>query len=328
MQANEDRCGPPPPRIRYSFLKILTGSDLSRRRLPLMAADSGRRGPAVWLTACGHGDEVGGIVIIQDIFKRLRKTPLLRGALYAFPLMNPIGFETSSRQITLSKEDLNRSFPGNPSGSLGERIAEKIFTTIIETRPSLVLDLHNDWIKSIPYTVVDAPPGADRKAVHAKAKVFGEKIGFVTVGDPQALKTTLSYCLIQRGIPALTLELGESYTVNERIIAYGVQSIWNLLADLGMTRAMGDAAGYPVPQAYRGKVLRYSDRPFSSTSGIIRFLVKAGDLVRAGQPVARTYNAFGRLQETLFVREEGIVLGHTDSSVVFPGVRVLAFGNP
>ena len=45
-------------RNHYSFKKIMTGSDLSRRRLPVMCATSGNPGPVVWLTACSHGDEV------------------------------------------------------------------------------------------------------------------------------------------------------------------------------------------------------------------------------------------------------------------------------
>jgi predicted deacylase len=77
-----------------------------------MVLESPSPGPVVWLTACVHGDEVGGLVIIPELFKR-RGKQLMRGALYAFPLMNPLGFETASRDIILSKEDLNRSFPGN-----------------------------------------------------------------------------------------------------------------------------------------------------------------------------------------------------------------------
>ena len=95
-------------KIEYSFLKILTGSDLSQRKLPVMEAKSVNSGPVVWLTACVHGDELGGIVIIQEIFKLLKKKPLLKGTVYAFPLMNPIGFETASRHINISEE----GFPG------------------------------------------------------------------------------------------------------------------------------------------------------------------------------------------------------------------------
>ena len=35
-----------------------------------MSAESKNQGPTVWITACGHGDEVGGMVVIQEIFKK------------------------------------------------------------------------------------------------------------------------------------------------------------------------------------------------------------------------------------------------------------------
>ncbi|MBU2520620.1 MAG: succinylglutamate desuccinylase/aspartoacylase family protein [Proteobacteria bacterium] len=75
------------------------------------------------------------------LFKSIRRR-LFRGAVQAFPLMNPLEFEAVSRHITMSREYLNRSFPGNPNGSLGERIAHRIFSTIIVVTPTLVLDLH------------------------------------------------------------------------------------------------------------------------------------------------------------------------------------------
>jgi len=128
-----------PVKIHYTFKKIMTGSDLSHRRLPLMTATSANPGPLVWLTACSHGDEVSGIVVIQEIFKGIRRR-LLRGSVKAFPLMNPLGFETKSRNITMSREDLNRSFPGSPNGSLGERIANRIFSEIVENKPDIVLE--------------------------------------------------------------------------------------------------------------------------------------------------------------------------------------------
>jgi len=40
-------------RIRYAFLKTLTSSDLSRRRLPFMSAESVQAGPVVCLWARG-----------------------------------------------------------------------------------------------------------------------------------------------------------------------------------------------------------------------------------------------------------------------------------
>jgi predicted deacylase len=317
---------------RYSFLKILTGSDLSTRRLALMESRSANPGPVVWLTGCVHGDEVGGIVVIQEIFRRLKKEPLLRGAVYAFPLMNPIGFETMSRNIGLSKEDLNRSFPGNPNGSVAERIADRIFTAILQTQPTLVLDLHNDWIKSIPYVLIDPDPWPKHKEVYRKAREFSAQTGFVVISERRTeasreeLKRTLSGSLVAHGIPAISLELGEAYVVNERNVEDGVRSIWNVLAGLEMTPAAELKLNYKMPEVLSGRMLTYSHQPPASTSGIIRFLVKPGEIVREGQRVAKIHNVFGKLQETISARGDAVVLGHSDSSVALPGVPVVAFG--
>ena len=314
-------------KIKYSFLKILTGSDLSRRRLPLMIADSGCKGPVLWLTACCHGDEVGGIVIIQDVFKKIRKNnKLLKGALYAFPLMNPIGFETQTRHITFSKEDLNRSFPGDSKGSLGERIADIIFSTIVKTSPTLVVDLHNDWIQSIPYALLDPDPGFEHTAMYHKTELFAQKTGFLVIRDAEKLHRSLSYSLQRRNIPSLTLELGESYVINEENIEFGVKSIENIMTYLGMTDGSNDLFQYPLPKVIERKILSYSAKPYSSTIGIIRFLVKLGQAVKKEQPIAKIYNAFGKLQETMQAIEDGIVLGHSDTSVAFPGKPIMAFG--
>lgn len=323
MKTNPDKKSS--QKIRYSFIKILTGSDLSRRRLPFMSIESANPSPVVWLTGCIHGDEVTGIVTIQEVFKRLQKQPMIKGSLYAFPLMNPMGFEAASRNITISREDLNRSFPGNKTGSLAERIADKIFTTIKQTKPSLVLDLHNDWIKSIPYTVIDPSPGEAHKQAYEKTKAVAAMSGFFVVLDIDRVKESLSFSLLQHDIPALTIELGESYVVNERNMEYGMKSILGILAYLEMIEKPDETFNFVWPQGVKSKNLKFSTLPVSSASGIIRFLSNAGDVVKKGQPVAKIYNTFGKLQDTIVCLSDGIVLGHSDSSVAFPGAPVMAF---
>jgi len=317
-----------PVKIKYSFLKILTGSDLSRRRLPLMQAESVNPGPVLFLTACAHGDEVGGIAVIQEVFKQIR-TQLLRGSVIAFPLMNPTGFETTSRSIVMSEEDLNRSFPGNPRGTLAQRIADIIFTHIVNTRPAVVLDLHNDWSRSIPYAVIDPMTDPGCAEAYDKTLRFASMTGFINVLEPEehAHENTLTCSLIKINIPALVLELGESYVVNETNIRFGIDSIFNILRELEMVKSAGEPFLYPAPEIARSRVLHYFERPLSSTSGIIRLNVKPGDFVRKGRKLARIYNAFGKHLETLTAMHDGIVLGTTDYSVAFPGATVIVFGN-
>ena len=316
----------PKPKIRYSLLKILTGSDLARRRLPFMSICSPVPGPVVWLTACMHGDEVGGMVVIQEIFKKLRHG-LLRGTINAFPLMNPIGFETISRDITFSREDLNRSFPGNPEGSLGERIAHQIFSTVTGTNPNLLLDLHSDWKQSIPFALLDKRPAGMSKRIYGFLKKICKESGFYIIEDADEIHSSLTHNLLRYNIPAVTFELGESYVVNEKIIEYGVQAVLNILVELQMVAGSFQSVSYPLHPLVDGQqILKYSDKPFCTKSGIIRFLAKPGELMQSNQPVLKIFNAFGKLQETITANATSLVLGNADTAVAFPGMRAMAFG--
>jgi predicted deacylase len=128
-------------------------------------------------------------------------------------------------------------------------------------------------------------------------------------------------------VPAITLELGEPYVINEKNVEYGLGAIWNILAALDMIEPPQERFTYPVPPAYSaGRLLRYSDKPYSSKSGILRFLAQPGDEVKRGQPLAGIVNAFGKQEETVRAVHDAIVLGHSDTSVVFPGMPIMAFG--
>lgn len=287
-----------------------------------MSIKSDREGPTIWFTGCMHGDEIGGTVVIHEVFKKL-KNSLLKGSVLAFPLMNPFGFETVSRNIAISKEDLNRSFPGDEKGSLGERIASIIFQYIMHSNPSLVIDLHNDWNKSIPYVLYD--PSSNREVDHANLTYSG-MTGLLQIEDTDKIHSSLTFNLTRQNIPAIVLELGESFIINEKNILIGINAIWNILMKLGMVPENTDYYQYPLLTQIGNKMLLYSSLPLSSTSGIIRFIKKPGEIVKKGQKIARVYNAFGKQIENISALADGIIIGHTDNALAFPGSPVMAFG--
>ncbi len=317
-------------RIDYDFIKILTGTDFSIRKLPLIRADSGRRGPTIWLTAGVHGDEVGSVVIVQEIFRRIRKLGLLSGKLYSFPLMNPVGLETISRKLILTEEDINRCFPGKPNGTLAERIAYKIFSTILETKPDFVIDLHNDWINSIPYVIIDPYPGLKLRQTWINAKNIGFLTNFPVVRENlesiDEMKKTLTFNLLHNGIPSLTIELGGAYILDEKMIITGVEAVWTILVSLKMVKPIPPQLVFRLPKIIRRRLLTYSNKPLTSKSGIIRFFVKPGQIVKKDTAVARVNNIFGKVEEILRAPHDGIVLGYSDSAVVVPGMTVIALG--
>ena len=303
--------------------------DVIQRRVPVLTLDSGKPGPTVWLTACIHGDEVGGIAVVHEIFSFLKKYPLLKGKVLAFPILNAMAFEVGIRDIPITNEDLNRSFPGSAKGTVGERAAYKILNTILESRPSLVLDLHNDWLRSIPYALLDSGK-IESKDSYKIALKTGKEIKLPLVKEPFSAKSdelvnkTLAGNLLLNDVPALTLELGTSQIVDEKQVSFGVYIILEILKSLQMIE-INLRPPDDIKTDLSEKIYTYSDKPYFSQTGLIRFLIKPGQVISQGKPFARLYNIFGRLTETLLVERDSLILGHNDSSVGIPGNPVAAF---
>lgn len=322
----------PRTRLRLSRLPVLEGADLTTRRLAVMEARSGRTGPLLWLTAGIHGDEMGSIVVVHEVFRRLRRSGLRAGRVCAFPLLNPFGFEAATRHIPSTEEDLNRSFPGDAQGTFAQRIAHLVTARIRAGTPDLVLDLHNDWIRSIPYALVDPrPAGEAGRTAHRRVREAAAASGLPAVDEQEEgvsraqLRSTLSGSLLESGVPALTLELGAAQMVDEGDVRAGVAAIWRVMASLGLVEAgTEDAAPLPLPEGYRGRVLRYGHEPYPSRAGIVRFAVRPGEAVRSGSALAHIHDVFGRRLETLRTAGDALVLGHADSSLAVPGVPLVA----
>ena len=82
---------------------------------------------------------------------------------------------------------------------------------------------------------------------------------------------------------------------------------------------------YDLPD-YNNTLLDYNEKPLCSKSGIIRFNIKPGDIIKKGYTVAKIYNAFGKQLESIKPPSDAIILGHRDSSVAFPGTSLIAYG--
>jgi len=310
--------------FRSLRVRTIPGTLAEGLRLPYLEATGPIEGPVVWLTACVHGDEVGSTVIVHEVFRRLRKMGLKMGRVMAMPLMNPPGFEARKREIPYTSEDLNRCFPGDPSGTLGLRLAHNIFSRITASNPTLVLDLHNDWIRSIPYGLLE--PEANKSTMEA-CKSFLQSSGLLMIQEDELVGGSLAAELVRQGIPALTLELGESHIVNETWVTHGVKSILKILFHLGMIEEQTsyEPAIELRPEALN-KPMIYSNRPFADAHGIIRYQVSPGQVVRDRQLLATISDPMGQTVGRLRATGSGVVLGHADSAVVFFGMPVLAFG--
>src|SRR6185436_10220065 len=91
-----------------------------RTRMPRLVVDSGVSGPKVVVAGNLHGDEVTGVIALQDLAAWL-PTAIRRGRVAIFPSLNPRGLERGSRTVPGDTDDPNRHFPGDAKGTPAEQ---------------------------------------------------------------------------------------------------------------------------------------------------------------------------------------------------------------
>ncbi len=113
---------------------LLAGTELENRVQVLRGEQPG---PVLYVVAGIHGDERAGWLAGN----LLKEASLKAGTLYIVSPANRYGAEHDQR-TTKSDRDLNRNFPGDPSGWDAQRIAAAIYGDVEEKAPVLLLDLH------------------------------------------------------------------------------------------------------------------------------------------------------------------------------------------
>ena len=144
----------------------------------------GRRpGPTMFVSAAVHGDEVIGVEIVRRLL-RTASLKNMKGTLLAIPIVNSFGFMNHSRYLP-DRRDLNRSFPGSPTGSLAARLAH-IFMQEIVAQSDIGIDLHSAAIHRTNLPQIRVTPS--KPDTMELAEVFGAPLTMTSKIRPGSLR--------------------------------------------------------------------------------------------------------------------------------------------
>lgn len=204
---------------------LASGLDL---QIPVHIVAGSRVGPTVALTGATHGDNVAGPQWIRAVLEGLDPAELA-GSVIGVPVGNPAAFEWDRRHTPNDGANMNRSYPGDPDGSLTERMAYALGGLIRQV--DLLIDCHGGSETSINY-MYGRPTGDasydDR--VFELARIFGMEYLWQGTGYAGSL-THLAY---KDGTPALILELGNTELCGAKYLAEAVRGTRNVLQHLRM----------------------------------------------------------------------------------------------
>jgi len=255
-------------------------------------------GPVLLINGAIHGDEVNGV----EIIRRVLRQPSLRrlcGTLIAVPIVNVYGFLTNIRYLP-DRRDLNRSFPGSPTGSLAARLAHLFFNEIVKCA-DFGIDLHTAAVHRDNFPQVRGD--LSNHHVREMATVFG-----VPVVLNAALRDgSLRKAAIDAGIPYLVYEAGEALRFDEVAIRAGLRGILRVMAHLGMIRPQARHAVKAEPV-----IARRSTWIRAPEGGIFRARKKLGDRVMAGEILGVIADPFGDNEVPIKSSCDGVLIGRTN----------------
>lgn len=285
-----------------------------------------------------HGNEVTSVGGLISFLQELDRVPPenIRGKIVAVPFANPVALERGGRCIDLDgnnePENLNRSFPGSPTGSLADATAHALMSIFREEKADLVIDLHTMNMRSLPIVIVDriSMPEELERRVWQYADLFG--LGVVYDFSAQeyekaGLDASLSAKLLKENIPSFTVEVpGGMFSLPE-IEETVRQGLWNMVYHMEVISRMWPGYNYRHWE-HRTKTLlgcgvhaRFPG-PRSSRAGFFRPAVSVGKLVTAGQVIGKIFNAAGELVESVSAPARGLISDIIDASLVNSGTEL------
>lgn len=274
---------------------------------------------SVCIVGSSRGNEVQQIYCCSRLVKKCRQLEeegrIKKGhKILIIPSINPYSMNIQKRFWPTDNTDINRMFPGYNLGETTQRIADGVFREI------------KDYAFGIQFTSFYMPgdfvphvrmmdEGFSRVET---AKQFG--LPYVVIREVRPYDTTtLNYNWQVWNTQAFSLYTTTTARIEPKGAGQAVLAVMNFLSRQGMIK-------YSIPEQNEPQVLRDKEMISVRTakSGIFEALVKAGEAVDVGQPLANIMDPYeGENLETLYSPVQGVVFFQHNEPLTYADTVVI-----
>jgi predicted deacylase len=274
--------------------------------------NASKRCKRVCIVTGTHGDELEGQYVCARLAKTLNEEKHnFSGIVDIYPALNPLGIDSITRGFPMFDLDMNRIFPGSPSGSLAEAAAHDIIRDI--EGADICIDIHssNIFLREIPQVRVSEQT-ADDLLPYAEML----NVDFVWINAAATvLESTLAHTLNLRGVKTLVVEMGVGMRITEDYCTQLLNGILNLLSNLDMWGGEKNLIRTPIISKDHSVSFVNSD-----AAGIFIPNAAHGGYVSAGDNIGTVFDPLtGNIAETVSAPCEGLVFTLREYPVVFGG---------
>ncbi|WP_136689410.1 succinylglutamate desuccinylase/aspartoacylase family protein [Halorhabdus amylolytica] len=282
-----------PGEIDTGRLQVGETRDGSPVGLPVAVVNGRQTGDTLYLQAASDGDELNGVGVLNRLVPDLDPDEL-QGTILLVGIVNYHGFQVAEHRNPLDDTKLNRTYPGEETGTTSERIAAATFEEA--TRADLILDLHQgSTSRMIDETRVRC---GTRHRLHEECLELAKAFGCGYVLDQKGPDGQLARAAPDEGVPTIDPELGGAVGWDEDSIQAGLDGLWNVLAHYDFLD--GEA---PMEKQTRANSF---DQYGAPAGGLVRFEPDLGERVTTGDTLFTVTDIFGSVKERVRADSSGI----------------------
>ena len=295
-------------------------------RVPIAVIANGQ-GPTVIIEGGNHGDEHEGPIVIGELARELDPGKI-QGRLILMPANNVHAVVASSRTSPIDGLNFNRTFPGDPAGTITQQISAYV-TDHIFPLGGAFLDLHSggsslDFIASAIIEPTADEALANRNAAVARAFDAPCTVVVPNLGDQRT--ATATAC--RAGLVTVGTELCGAGRVSSEALNVCRRGVGNVLAHLGLLEGAPQSTPDNTKQILelRGTAAYV----YAPCEGVLETFHPLGSTVRAGQSAGRIHRVWEPSHEPELIAYgcDGMLYARRQPGRVKPGNCCLVVASP
>lgn len=294
-------------------------SGLYRDNFRVTGYEFGEGEEALCIVGASRGNEVQQIYCCSKLIKKFKQLEkegrFTKGKkILVIPSINPSSMNIQKRFWPTDNTDINRMFPGYDLGETTQRIADGVFKEIMNYQFGIQFTsfyMPGDFVPHIK--MMDE--GFSSTEI---ASQFGLPYVIVRKVRPYDT-TTLNYNWQVWNTQAFSLYTTSTTRIDTNSAGQAVLSVLNFMSAQGLVKYNGPA---PAPS----KIVNDTDLVSvqTSESGIFEALVKAGDNVKVGQPLANIVHPYeSEINETLYAPCDGKIFFIHNEPLTYANTAVI-----
>lgn len=274
---------------------------------------------SVCIVGASRGNEVQQIYCCSQLVKKMKQLEeegrLKEGhKILIIPSINPYSVNIQKRFWSTDNTDINRMFPGYDLGETTQRIADGVFREIMDYKYGIQFTsfyMPGDFVPHVRYM-------KEGFTTKKEAEKFGLK--YIVERSVRPYDTaTLNYNWQVWDTMAFSLYTNTTEKISNTGAGQAVLSVMNFMANNGIIQygAIGEKRIRTIADTELISVR-------TAKSGFFEALVKAGEKIEAGKPLANIINSYeGEILETLYAPVDGTVFFIHNAPLTYANTAVI-----